>query len=220
MTSATTTITNHTTTCWACAEQLPRGATKCLTCGELQVTKGQPDEDSRDVDGWDGERLSLRLGGNVPSGGCCVGCGREGAGLVRKSMTHIPGRSYLLLLPFLALGPIIYLLLATATQQKTTIGLRACYRCRGRELGFDFGLFALVFVLMIALPMMGMSIGDWFVRGGDGAAVGVGVGFVLWTTVAIYAKGWLAPRTAPFRSHGMDERSVQLSFRCPQALRI
>lgn len=210
----TTTITNHTTICWACAEALPRGATRCSKCGESQATNP-----GNDVDGWDGERLSLRLGGHVPSEGCCVGCERPGAGLVKKQVTHTPALLYLTSLPAMLLGPIIYLLVVTARQLKTTIGVRICWRCRARELGLDLLLFVGCVVLFPVLFVPAVKVGEWM-GAGAGLKWGASLAICGWIAATIYAKGWLAPRTSAIRSHGMDERAVQLSFRCSQAIRV
>ncbi len=104
------------------------------------------------------------------------------------------------------------------TQLKTTIGVRICWQCRARELALDLSLFVGCLFLFPALLVPAMKVGDWL-GSGVGMQVGASIAICAWIALTIYAKGWLAPRTGATRSHGMDERSVQLSFRCPQAIR-
>lgn len=209
-----TATTNHTTICWACAEKLPPRATRCQACGELQATNPQTD-----VMSWTDERLTLRLGGHVPSEGCCVGCGRANAGVVRRRLAHVPTGEALVWLPLLVTLPILCLVLLALREQKTTIGVRICWRCRSRELGTNLALTISTIFLLGALPLLGIAIGDKLVRTPTGVMVGGIVGFMLWAAAAVVAKAMLSPRATAVRLHGMDDRSVQLSFRCPRAIR-
>jgi len=124
---------------------------------------------------WEGAKMIVPRGAVLPHGNCAL-CGRsEGVTQISKTFTWLNPLAYLGLLG----GLIPLVILALILQKRESLPVPLCGRC-ARSWSLSAILFPLGIILgLFALPAVGGIVGN-AVNPSDGAAIGAGLGILVW----------------------------------------